>query len=76
MVRPYLAAGALLGIVAALGASYMVGRTHGRSALETELMADRVQILKDGKDITDEVLNADDAGLCGMLFDGGCGLPD
>lgn len=74
MLRPYLAAGALVAVVTAVIASNLVGRVQGRSALERELLADRVQILKDGKDITDEVLNADDAGLCKLL--GGCQLPE
>ncbi len=71
---PWLALGAVLVLGAATGASYLKGRADGRSALEARLMADRVQILKDGKDITDEVLDADDAGLCELL--GGCELPE
>ena len=69
------AAGAgIAAIAAGAGALYAKGRVDGRATVTAALAADRVRILKDGKDITDEVLRADDDRLCELL--GGCGMPD
>lgn len=69
------AAGAgLAAVLAGAAGLYAKGRADGRAAVTAQLAADRVQILKDGKDITDAVLGADDDRLCELL--GGCELPD
>lgn len=68
------AVGALLAISAVLGTTYVKGRVDGRAAVLESLAADRIRIFKDGKEIDDEVLAADDAVLCALL--GGCELPD
>lgn len=69
------AAGIGLGaVLAGAGWLYHKGLVDGRAEVTARLAADRVRILKDGKDITDAVLGADDARLCELL--GGCELPD
>ena len=68
------AVGGILAVLAVAGAIYVKGRVDGRGGLLDDLAADRITILKDGKEIDDEVLAADDAVLCALL--GGCELPD
>lgn len=60
--------------VALLLAIYVKGRVDGRSALQAKLAADRVVILKNNQEITNEILGSDDDALCAVL--GGCELPD
>ena len=64
------ALGALVLAAAIVGGAYTLGRHDGRAALAAELAADRITILKDGKEIDHEVLGADDDALCALL--GGC----
>lgn len=61
-------------IVGALTFSHIYVYYAGRSSLRNDLLKDRVTILKDGKEVDDEVLQADDNALCELL--GGCVLPD
>lgn len=68
------AVGGLLAVLAVAGTIYVKGRVDGRASLLSGLAEDRITILKDGKEIDDEVLAADDAVLCALL--GGCELPD
>lgn len=74
IARPYLILGAVAASLAVLGGMYLKGRSDGRAAVMAKLQADRVKILKNNQEITNEVLNSDDDGLCLLL--GGCGLPD
>lgn len=60
----------LLAVVAMCGAVYMKGRFDGAARLSERLAAERVTILKDGKEIDDATQILDDAGLCAVL--GGC----
>lgn len=64
----------ILAIVLAFGLSngwsYMKGRSHGREAVLAKLKDDRITIFEDGRKIDEEVIGADEAGLCEML--GGC----
>ena len=46
----------------------------GRQSILDQLKDDKIQILKDGKEIDNEVDIADDDGLCALL--GGCGVRD
>lgn len=68
------AVGGVLAVLAVAGAIYVKGRVDGRASLLSGLAEDRITILKDGKEIDDEVHAADDAVLCALL--GGCELPD
>jgi hypothetical protein len=68
------AVGGILAVLAVSGAIYAKGRLDGRASVLSGLADDRITILKDGKEIDDEVLAADDDLLCALL--GGCGLPD
>lgn len=54
--------------------AYAMGRRHGVEALEAALAADRVRIIKDGKEIDSAVQTLDRDGLCAVL--GGCAVPD
>jgi hypothetical protein len=68
---------ALAGVLAILvvaGGIYLKGRHDGRGAVLRGLQDDRVTILKDGKQIDEKVLGANDSALCSLL--GGCELPD
>lgn len=68
---------ALAGIVALLvvaGGIYLVGHHEGRLSVLDGLKDQRITILKDGKQIDEKVLGADDSALCSLL--GGCELPD
>ena len=69
----YGAVGLVVG-AAALAGVYAYGKHEGRMAVLTQLRDDRIQILKDGKEIDDEALRADDDALCALL--GGCELPE
>lgn len=50
------------------------GKALGRAQVVQQLQEDRVTILKDGKEIDEEVYTADDVYLCQLL--GGCGVSD
>lgn len=69
-----LALGAVLAAGLVSGGLYVKGRTDGRASYVERLQADRITILKDGKEIDHEALGADDADLCELL--GGCELPE
>lgn len=56
-----------------VGGAYLKGRADGRAVVLEQIRTDRITILKDGKEVDDAVLGADDLGLCAML--GGCELP-
>lgn len=64
------ALGAVLAVALVCGGLYLWGHHDGRQAVLDRLAADRITILKDGKAIDHEVLDADDDGLCALL--GGC----
>lgn len=72
-LNPYVLIAALLALLAVAGTSYQAGRVHERADIATRLQDSRITVLKDGKAIDDEVLRADDSGLCALL--GGCELP-
>jgi len=62
---------AVAGAVAvALVASHWWMYAEGRAAILARLASDRITILKDGKEIDNAVLQADDDELCRLL--GGC----
>lgn len=69
-LRSYLIIGAVVAAFAAAGAVYFKGRHDGREAILAKLKDERIEILLDGREIDDEVLAADDSGLCALL--GGC----
>lgn len=73
LLNPYALLAALLALLAIVATSYQTGRLHERAAIAAKLQDGRITVLKDGKAIDDEVLRADDAGLCALL--GGCELP-
>jgi len=66
--------GVILGMGLAFGPVYFYGKAVGKTELASELQADRVEILKDGKQVDEKAYAADDASLCALL--GGCELPD
>ncbi|WFR98728.1 hypothetical protein [Rhizobium tumorigenes] len=66
--------GALAGASIAFTSGYFVGRSAGKQSVLSSLQSDRITILKDGKEIDEKVLGADDTGLCDLL--GGCVVPD
>lgn len=74
MTRLWLAAGLLAVAGLAISGIYLTGRSDGRAVVLERLKDDRIRILRDGKDIDDEVSGADDGALCKLL--GGCGLPE
>lgn len=74
MSRLWLAAGLLAMAGLAISGIYLTGRSVGRAVVVERLKDDRIRILRDGKDIDDEVSGADDGALCQLL--GGCRLPE
>lgn len=60
-------------VIALLTFTHIYVYMQGKQAVLDKLAADRITILKDGKEIDNEVLSADDDALCRLL--GGC-LPD
>ena len=69
-----VASGVVVGAILAIGPVYFYGKSVGKTEVVSELKDDRIDILKDGKKIDEEVFNSDDAALCAIL--GGCELPD
>ena len=66
---------AIVGVVLlGLAASHYMAYRSGKEAVLEKLKDDRITVLRDGKEIDNEVLGADDSALCELL--GGCGLPD
>lgn len=57
-------------VVAVLAASHAWTYNAGKNAVLSKLQDDRVTILKDGNEIDEKVLSADDSALCAIL--GGC----
>lgn len=62
-----------LAVAVALTVSHGWAYREGKQSVYAWLEKERVKLIKDGKEIDDEVLSADDSGLCRLL--GGC-LPD
>ena len=62
--------GIAVAIVVAAGWLYLEGRSAGRESVLAKLRDDKIQILKDGKEIDDAVDLSDDSALCALL--GGC----
>lgn len=73
-IGTWLRIGAVLTVMAGLAWSHGCAYRSGKSAVLDRLKDDKITILKDGRKIDNEVLNADDPGLCALL--GGCELPD
>lgn len=66
----HYAVGGLIVLPFAFGAGYVVGVKQHKAAIESKMKDDRIEILKDGKNIDEKVMEADDVGLCAVL--GGC----
>lgn len=64
------AVSAFLAVATIARVIYVKGRADGRASVLNKIAADRITILKDGKEIDDAVLGADDNALCALL--GGC----
>lgn len=73
-IGAWLRIGAVVAVVGALAWSHTQAYQAGKSSVLDRLKDDRITILKDGKQIDEKALNADDDGLCAFL--GGCELPD
>ena len=65
---------AVLAVSVMAGGIYLYGHQRGAASVLQRLHSDRITILKDGRKIDEEALDADDTGLCALL--GGCELPD
>jgi hypothetical protein len=56
-------------VLGALGWGYASAYKSGKDAVVQKLQQDRVEILKDGKSIDENVLSSDDDGLICLLLD-------
>ena len=64
IVRWIATAGITAGL---LGGSYVTGFMAGKRSILMKLADQRVEVIQDGKVITDEILNSDDDQLCAVL---------
>jgi len=62
--------GGLAVLPLAFGAGFIVGVRQHKATVESRAKDDKITILKDGKQIDEKVLTADDSLICSML--GGC----
>lgn len=69
-IRLYVYIAIALGSIGILGFSHYKAYTLGKDVVLNKLKDDRIRILKDGKEIDEQVLSADDDALCILL--GGC----
>ena len=69
-LRQYVYVGIAVSALLILVGSYIKGRSDGRSSLLEKMQAERIEVIRDGKVITDEILNSSDDDLCAIL--GGC----
>ena len=53
---------------------YTKGRSDGKAALMARLASERIELMKDGRKIDEEIFNASDDELCAIL--GGCLQPN
>jgi hypothetical protein len=70
----YMALGALASASIVAGLSIGLGYKWGKQAVYTQIRSQEIRVYKDGRQIDDEVLSAEDDSLCDLL--GGCGLPN
>lgn len=62
-------------VIAALAVSHITVYRMGKSNVMERLRADNITVLRDGREIDEEIESLDDDGLCAIL--GGCdGVPD
>ena len=65
-----IGSGVIVGAALISGPVYFYGKSVGKAEVVSELKDDRIDVLKDGKKVDEEVFNSDDAALCAIL--GGC----
>jgi len=65
-----LGAMAVAAAIISLGVGFVWGVKHHKETVAARTAADKIVILKGGKQVDEEVFNADDAALCDIL--GGC----
>lgn len=68
----YLKLGAATAIAALLTFTHFYAYTIGKERVIAQLQSDRIQVLKDGKEIDAQAIAADDDALCALL--GGCSV--
>lgn len=69
-LNPYVIGGALAALILTNAATGLYGYSKGKETILNRLKDDRITVLKDGVRIDNDVLAADDSGLCDKL--GGC----
>ena len=70
----YLKLAAAASIAGLLTFTHLYAYNAGKDKILSRLQSDRIEVLKDGKAIDEEVLGADDNLLCDLL--GGCLQPE
>lgn len=68
-MRLYIYIGLAVALLAALALGYGNAYTSGKQSVVTKLQEDKIQILKDGKDVDENVLASDDDSLICLLVD-------
>jgi hypothetical protein len=66
----WMAIGAAVISAPAYGFGFYMGDAHRKDKIAAQQASGQIQIYKDGRQIDEKVLSADDVGLCDML--GGC----
>jgi len=68
-MKIYVYAAILVAVIAILGWGYSSAYRSGKQSIVTKLQEDKIQVLKDGKKVDENVLSADDDSLVCLLLD-------
>lgn len=68
-MRIYLYVGIVIAVLAGIGWYSVTLYNAGKDAVVSKLQDDKIQVLKDGKSVDENVLASDDDGLLCLLLD-------
>lgn len=68
-MRLYIYIGLAVAVLTALAFGYASAYKSGKDSIVTKLQEDKIQVLKDGKDVDENVLSSDDDSLVCLLID-------
>lgn len=68
-MRLYIYIGLAVAVLTALAFGYASAYKSGKESIVTKLQEDKIQVLKDGKNVDENVLASDDDSLVCLLID-------